>query len=194
MNTLLKTCFTSLLALFVCVNICFSQAPSQAAMKLKATYIQLKIYPGSKPKKLAYLKSFPGNKQQFAEIFQNGPLHSEYIEYLNFFIGMAKDFPADVVGKAVDIGKDMTYDAGTGKQMQLAIVQLGVQHPKEFAAKVKALSAHDIDNLVKFLADAEDHKKYTEYQGLIDVLDKINEVQLADKLIDARVQREKKEH
>ncbi|HTI59866.1 hypothetical protein [Mucilaginibacter sp.] len=194
MNTLLKTCVTSLLALFVCTNICFAQAPPQAAMKLKATYIQLKIYPGSKPKKLAYLKSFPGNKQQFAEIFQNGPLHSEYVEYLDFFISMARDFPAEVVDKAVDIGKDMTYDAGVGKQMQLAIVQLGVQHPKEFAAKVKALPGRDIDNLTKFLADAEDHKKYTEYQALIDVLDKINEVQLADKLIDARVRREKEKH
>ena len=192
MKNFLKTFAAGLLAMFVCVNVCFSQALSPAATKLKTAYVQLKIYPGAKPKQLAYIKAFPENKQQFAELFQTGGLRSEYAEYVNFFMGMARSFPAEVTTKAVSIGKDMTYDAGAGKQLQRAIVQLGTQYPKEFAAKVKALSGKDIDNLAKFLADEQDHKRYTEYQGLIDMLNKTNESQLAGKLTEARLQREKK--
>ena len=41
------------------------------------------------------------------------------------------------------------------------------------------------------MADMDDIKNYTPYQGLIDALDKANESAFANKLLDARVKREK---
>src|SRR3569833_1397159 len=114
-------------------------------------------------------------------MFQSGgQLHSEYFEYLNTFFNAAKDHPAEVIDRAVNIGKDLTYQPDAVKQMQVAIIDLGNQYIKVFAIKVKTLSAHDIDNLFKFMADMDNIKDYAPYKQLIDALDKINEAALAN--------------
>ena len=171
-----------------------AQQLSPEALKLRTIYVQLKIYPGSKPKQLAYIKSFPENKQQFDAIFEpngTGQLHSEYFEYVNTFAGLAKDHQEEVINKLVSISKDLTYGPGAPKQLQLILIQLGDQYTKAFAAKLKTLSAHDLDNLTKLMADRDQIKDFLPYQELIDGLDKINEVALANKFLDARVKREK---
>jgi len=198
MKIFLKTFAAGLLAMFICVNLCFSQALSPAAMKLKTAYVQLKIYPGAKPKQLAYLKAFPQNKQQFVEIFapaNNGQLYSSSHEYINTFVGLAQNYPAEVMERSISIGKDMKWEADAIGDMQKGIAELAVQNTKMFSTKVKALPAHDIDNLIKFLADEEGIKNDLQYQHLIDILRKQGHSGLADKFVAARTAREKeKDH
>ena len=178
MKSISKGLFAFLIVLVSYVQQSPAQQLSSEALKLRTIYVQLKIYPGSKPKQLAYIKSFPENKQQFDAIFEpngTGQLHSEYFEYVNTFAGLAKDHQEEVINKLVSISKDLTFGPGAPKQLQLILIQLGDQYTKAFATKLKTLSAHDLDNLAKLMADR----------------DQINEVALANKFLDARVKREK---
>jgi len=194
MNHFGKSLFASLIASIICINVSFSQALSPAAMKVKTAYVQLKIYPGSKPKQLAYLNAFPQNKQQFVEIFNapnNGQLTSNSQGFIATFVDMAKNYPTEVIDKSVNIGKDLTHEADAIGQLQHAIVDLGNHYTKLFAKKVNSLSDKESDNLVKFLADAENHSGYTQYQQLTEELSKIGEVKLSNKFVQAKEQREK---
>ena len=194
MKSISKGLFAFLIVLVSYVQQSPAQQLSSEALKLRTIYVQLKIYPGSKPKQLAYIKSFPENKQQFDAIFEpngTGQLHSEYFEYVNTFAGLAKDHQEEVINKLVSISKDLTFGPGAPKQLQLILIQLGDQYTKAFATKLKTLSAHDLDNLAKLMADRDQIKDFLPYQELIDGLDKINEVALANKFLDARVKREK---
>ena len=194
MKRIAKSFIALLIILVFYVQHLVAQQLSPEAAKLKTNYVQLKIYPGSKPKQLAYIKSFPDNKQQFDAVFEpngSGQLHSEYFEYVNTFAGLAKDYQEAVINKLVTISKDLSYGPGAAKQLQLILIQLGDQYTRAFAIKLKTLSAHDLDNLAKLMADRDQIKDFLPYQELIDGLDKINEVALANKFLDARVKREK---
>ena len=198
MKIFLKTFAAGLLAMSVCVNLCFSQALSPAATKLKTAYVQLKIYPGAKPKQLAYLKAFPQNKQQFTEIFDPsnfGQLYKNSLEYINSFFGLAQNYPDEIMEKSINLGKNMEWRADAIGFLQNGIMELATQRTQLFATKVKALPVHDIDNLIKFLADEEGIKNDLQYQHLIDILRKHGDSGLADKFVAARTAREKeKDH
>jgi hypothetical protein len=192
MNKLAKSVFIGLLTVSFCVNFSFAQSPE--AMKVRSAYAQMKIYPGEKAKQLAFLNAFPSAKQQFMEMFQaanNGQLTSNSHEFIESFIDLAKTYPTQVVDKAINIGKDLTWEADATGYMQHGIVQLGNQYTKIFATKVKSLTEADQDKLIKFLADVENHKAYPEYQQLIDALAKTGEVKLSNKMIEAKDLREK---
>lgn len=194
MNNVCKTAITSLLVLAFNINLSSAQQLSPEASKLKTIYVQLKIYPGSKPKQLEFIKAFPGNKQQFTEVFEpagSGQLHSDSYSYISAFVGAATEHSTEVIDKLIVICKDLTDRSDASKQMQKSLIDLGLHHTKEFAAKVKMLSSHDADDLARFMADMDDIKDNTSYQGLIGALDKANETSFANKLLDARVKREK---
>jgi hypothetical protein len=194
MKNICKATAVCLLVLAFNVHSSLAQQLSPEASKLKSIYVQLKIYPGSKPKQLAFIKAFPENKQQFTAVFEpagSGQLHSDSYSYISTFVGAATGYSTEVIDKLIVICKDVADRSDASKQMQKSLIDLGLHYPKVFGAKVKTLSAHDADNLARFMADMDDVKDNTSYQGLIEALDKANETSFANKLLDARVKREK---
>lgn len=194
MNNIFRTAIACSLVLAFNAHLSSAQQLSAEASKLKSIYVQLKIYPGSKPKQLEFIKAFPGNKQQFTEVFQpagSGQLHSDSYSYISAFVSAATEHSGDVIDKLIVICKDISDRSEASKQLQKSLIDLGLHYPKVFAGKVKTLSAHDSDELARFMADMDDIKDYTPYQGLIDALDKTDESAFASKLLDARVKREK---
>src|SRR5579862_1382257 len=129
MNNIFKASAACMLVLAFNINLSSAQQLSPEASKLKAIYIQLKIYPGSKPKQLEFIKEFPANKQQFAEIFQpsgTGQLHADSYSYISTFVNAATEHPTEVVDKLIIICKDITDRSEASKQMQKSLIELGL--------------------------------------------------------------------
>lgn len=181
--------------LFILIsNFVFSQSLSPLSRKIKSAYEELKQHPASVQRQLTYLKVFPQNKERFTTIFDSdnfGELYSDYSEYIDAFISLAKNYPEEVIDKSITIGKNLKWRADATGQMQNSIVDLGNQYTPLFSKKLKALSPVEASNLITFLADVENHKAYPEYQKLIESLQKIGENKLAAKFIHARALRER---
>ncbi|HTK21826.1 MAG TPA: hypothetical protein VL442_20055 [Mucilaginibacter sp.] len=178
-------------------NALFAQSLSQTSQKIKTAYEELKRHRAAREKQLAYLKVFPQNKEQFTAIFDPddfGELYSDNFKYIDAFISLAKNYPGEVIDKLINIGKNLKFRADATGQMQHSIVGLGNQYTPLFSKKLKALSIIEVDHLITFLADVENHKAYSEYQQLIESLQKIGENKLAAKFIRARILREKSDN
>jgi hypothetical protein len=179
---------------FLFSNAVLAQSLSQTSQKIKTAYDELKNEPASNQKKLTYLKVFPQNKEQFMAVFDPDDfkeLYSESFKYIDAFISLAQNYPAAVINKSINIGKNLKWEADATGQMQHSIVLLGNQHIALFLKKIDTLSPIEEAHLIAFLADVENHKAYHEYQQLIESLQRIGENKLANKFINARALREK---
>ena|ERR1700744_298559 len=191
----MKILFVFLFALTF--NVVRSQQLSEASERVKIAFNKLKSDSSSVKNKMAYLNIFPKNKKQFMDIFQPenfGQLYPESNKYIEMFIGLAKHFPDKVIDKSVDIGADLKWEADATGQMQNSIVDLGNEHIDVFSKKLNSLPKVKRDQLITFLADAENHKAYHTYEQLIKSLQKVNENNLAIQFIRARKLREKNNH
>lgn len=178
-------------------NASFCQTLSNDSKKVSAAYEVLEKHPNLKRAQLSYLQAFPGDKSRFLAVFDPenfGQLYSRSDKFIAAFAGLASTFPAEVINKSIKIGKDLIWQADATGYLQHAIVQMGNEHTNIFATKLNALPAQQQNNLAKFLADAENHKAYPEYQALIDALNRIYQTKLAALFVKARAEREKIKH
>ena len=194
MTTLIKYVFNCFLILLVSPDRLLSQQLSVDANRVKQAWEKLSQSPNSKEAQLIYVNTFPDSKKLFMEIFQPDDfkqLYPDSHKYVDSFAGSAKYYPREVIGKSVNIGKDLVWEADATGELQYAIVELGSKYPMLFSNKVKTLSATEIDRLVKFLSDIENFQAFPEYQRLIDSLNKTGSTSLANKFIKARELRKK---
>jgi hypothetical protein len=178
-------------------NTSFCQTLSNDSKKVLAAYEVLEKHPNLKRAQLSYLQAFPGNKSRFLAVFDPenfGQLYSRSDKFIAAFAGLASTFPAEVINKSINIGKDLIWQADATGYLQHAIVQMGNEHTNIFATKLNALPAPQQNNLVKLLADVENHRAYHEYQALIDALNKTHQPKLATLFVNARTEREKRKH
>jgi hypothetical protein len=155
-----STIFIYALLLILLPSFVFSQSLSKASLRIKAAWQELNKHPYSKQTQLAYLKVFPQNKQQFVELFDKedfSQLYSGSYKYITTFIELSKHYPDQVMDKAINIGKELVWDADATGQLQQAIVNLGCENTRIFLNKIKALPTSQTNQLIKFLADVESH-------------------------------------
>jgi hypothetical protein len=96
-----------------------------------------------------------------------------------------------VIGKAINIGKDLKWEADAIGYLQNGIVKMGISQTRIFSEKLNLLPAKQKAHLITFLADEEGIKHDQTYQELINALTKTGEKSLANKLEIARTEREK---
>ena len=94
----------------------------------------------------------------------------------------------------MQLSKDSHYEADAPAYLQQATVDYARQHAKTFADLMKPLAANKQTQLIEFLADAENHAAYPQYQDLIDQLKTAGENDLARRFETAREERSKQPH
>jgi len=171
----------------------FSQALSPKSKAVKAAWEALVKQPGAKQCQLTYLRVFPENKHDFIAVFDRDDftqLYTESNKYIESFIALVKNYPAQVIDKSINIGKDLRWNADAINYLQHGIVEIGISNTIIFSKKLNSLTPKQKGRLVKFLADVENHKAYPQYQQLINALTKTGEKSLAHKFELARTERE----
>ncbi|MBS1524029.1 MAG: hypothetical protein JST19_00180 [Bacteroidetes bacterium] len=185
-----------ILVLIATANLALPQQLSTKSKQVKSAYIQLKEHPDSKTYQLNYINIFPKDTTQFLSVF-NPPGYgqlSDGFDYIEGFFRLAKYHPVAVISKAVDIGKDLKWDADAVNYLQHGIVELGNKFTRLFIQKVNSLSPKEQSNLITFLADVENHAAYPEYKQLIKAINDHGQKDLADQFTDAMQKREKQPH
>jgi len=169
----------------------FAQSLSK---EVQTAWNKLKNDSTSKQKQLGYIQAFPENGRQFKAVFNPHDfkqLYKDSYQYIETFLSLSKVYPAKVIDKSIDIGRELVWEADATGQIQEGIVELGNENTRLFVNKVKSLTSDQKKHLITFLADVENHKAYTIYQQLIDSLKRINEPELASQFIKARALRMK---
>lgn len=183
----------SILLLLLWPVLSFSQALSARSKQIKNAYEELENDTGSKKNQLTYLHIFPTSSKEFKEIFDPkdfGQLYNDSYKYIEAFVKLDKYYPMQVIDKAVDIGKNLIWDADATGQIQQEIVNMGNKYIAVFIKKLESLASNEKAKLITFLADVENHKAYPEYQQLIQSLDNNGQHNLAKQFTDARSRRE----
>jgi hypothetical protein len=176
-------------------SLCHSQSLIPAEEKIKLAYEKLSADTSSKKLIQDYIFSFPSDTKTFLNVFQSSSFDQLYTTsyiYLTALKNCAEAFPAEVISKCVDIGKNLVWDADAVGDLQKISVSLAGSYPRDFISKFNTLSITEQDSLITFYADVENHRAYHIYQKLIDALTTIGEKNLADKFVKARDERIKR--
>jgi hypothetical protein len=196
MKTITKSILMTAILWSASISTSFSQSLSARSLSVKHAFEALKRDTASTAKQLAYIKVFPANKQQFLAVFPPEDFTQLYDghEYIKKFADLVAHYPANVISKAINIGKDLEWDADAVNYLQDELVSMGKTHTRIFVKNIKALPTSQTNSLITFLADSENHASFPEYQLLIDKLKAMHQSILANKFIAARSKRQSIKH
>ena len=169
-----------------------SQTLHPDAMKIKTAFEKLSLDTNKKKLQKKFVADFPSDAQTFLDIFlpeKLDQLYSESYRYLEMLKRCAMTLPKTVIGKCMDIGKGLVWDADAVGHMQKIIVELSGDHLKLFLQKFRTLSNEEQNRLINFYADVENHNAYSIYQDLIDKLNAAGKTDISVKLEVARTDR-----
>lgn len=178
-------------------NMVASPPLSPEAQRVQNAYARLQANPTAAPAKLAYLKAFPDSKAAFLRVFSpvdGGQLYGTSHEQVTALKSIATTYPQAVLALCFGIGKNLTWDADAVGDLQYTTVEVGGRHPRAFAAEARKLKPAERQALFRFLADAENHRQYPQYQALITRLTESGAADLAAALEQARQRRMKEPH
>lgn len=173
-----------------------SQTLHPQAVKIKTAFEKLSLDTNNRKLQKNFVAAFPSDAQTFLDIFlpeKLDQLYSESYRYLQMLKRCAKTIPKNVIGKCIDIGKDLVWDADAVGHMQKIIVELSMDYLKVFIGKFGTLSTDEQNRLINFYADVENHNAYTIYQDLIDKLNAIGRTDITAKLEVARTDRKNRQ-
>jgi hypothetical protein len=174
-----------LITFLLLFKIGYSQTLIADAMKVKTAFDNLSVDTNSKKLQQAYIAAFPSDTNTFLKVFQTemfDQLYMDSYKYLEAFEKCAIIFPTEVIGKCVDIGKDLVWEEDAVGQLQHMSVKLAIKHVIVFVSKYKTLDGKEQNQLINFYADVENHSAYPEYQELINTLNSIGEKGIAKEL------------
>ena len=187
-----------LLLIFILFFECaHSQTLIPDALKVKTAFDDLSADTNSKKLQQIYVAAFPSDTKIFLKVFQTEKFDQLYMhsyKYLEAFEKCATRLPTEVVGKCIDIGKNLVWDADAVGQLQEISVRLALKHLTTFVNKYKTLGSKAQDKLLTFYADVENYNAYPEFQELIDKLKNIGEKDIAKKLGSARTIRKSRQN
>jgi hypothetical protein len=191
-----------LILLLLCCLACPASAKevtlSDRAQKIRAKFIELRNNPDNTNLWEEYLKMLPRSKTDFKRIFDPddfSELYNNSHEYIFIFNGAPQVKRKEVFELVVSITKEGSpgcCDAWSA--LHSVAVTYALQDTRSFASLLKSLKTQEMKNIVKFLADVENHRVFKDYQTIIDNLKKLNEQELAKKFERARALRMKAKH
>jgi hypothetical protein len=175
---------------FLCqVFITQAQTLIPEAQKVKSAFESLSANPQSKELQQSYVSAFPSETKTFLNIFHSEEFDQLYDSshvYIYAFADCSDMFPAEVIDKSIDIGKNLVWDADAVSYLIHVSVMLATEHVQLFVEKYRLLTSKEQNNLLALYADVENHDAYSEYQILINVLYSRGENDIAQKLNEAR--------
>jgi hypothetical protein len=170
---------------------------SDEAQRVQSAYARLKANPKSASAKLAYLRAFPTTKAAFIRVFNSadgGQLSATSHEHVATLKSVAHTYPQPVLALCFSIGKNLAWEADAVSSLQHASVEIGGLHPRTFAAEARKLKPTERVALFGFLADVENHQKYSEFHDLIKRLNESGDSDLGSGLEQAKQRRMRQPH
>lgn len=165
------------------------------AEKIKYAYEQLIKAPLSPVVQTQYIAAYPATKKSFMDVFNSSPMDQLYNVrhiYLDTLKSLGRIYPKELLSKLIVLGKDLKADGDISSELQQAIMVLANKEPSHFALRVKELKKKEQAGFIAFIADHYNHNSYTEYRQLIEQMQQSGNGELADKLIAAKTERQKK--
>ena len=165
---------------------------SEAARSIRAAYEASSADTASKELAQALLLVFPSDKEAFIDVFDPpdfGNLYHGSFEILERVEGCVKYDPQIAGDKLIAICKDLREGVDAVGYIKLMTVRYGTHYPVLFAEKTHGLESSEMEDLIRFLADVENHRAYPEYQELINTLKKNGYDRLAADCEQARTSR-----
>jgi hypothetical protein len=169
-----------------------SQVLIPDAVKIKSAYELLLADTSNKKLQESFVVAFPSNTRSFLDVFQAknfDQLYNESYKYLELFEKCAAEYPQEVLGKCVNIGRYLIWDGDAVGQLQNICISLSIEYPRVFLNDYQTLSIKDQNGLISFYADVENFDAYPEFQELIDKLNSIGQSAISRKLENARTKR-----
>jgi hypothetical protein len=192
-----------LLAAFcLCFLACIAAAKdavlSDSARKVKAAFLTLQNSPNDLKAWGEYLGLFPKTKSEFKRIFDPDDFSElynnshEYIFILNTAPEIKRRAILEMVVTVTKEGAPGCCDAWSA--LHRVAATYAVQDMPSFVSLLKILNSPERTNVIKFIADKENHSTFADYQVIIKKLQELNEKEIAREFENARTLRMRAKH
>jgi hypothetical protein len=161
---------------------------------LRDAWVELEKKPHDANAQGRYLNAFPHTYKEFLNFFVVGRNFSDGHEVILLLPSSAEKHQDELGKLLVNLGKDARWDADAPNYLQHITAVYAGQHADTFASLVNQLSVAERVNLITFLADAENHAAYPEYEDLINQLKILGQGRLAKEFEEARAERMRQPH
>ncbi|RXQ91025.1 hypothetical protein EO244_13050 [Ancylomarina salipaludis] len=151
---------------------------------IKTSYDNLLKNLDNKEFQKRYIVDFPDNIEIFKKVFQSPTFDQLYMDshlYIFKLAELSKNF-SDLVGdKLIRLCIGLKkWDADAIGHIQHVTMGYANSNYSDFIGLIKKLNNQDLNTLVTFLADVENHSAYGDYQGFMNKLKTNMETELFD--------------
>ena len=166
---------------------------SPEALNLAKQYDLLKTNLTSTNTQLTYLKIFPQNKMGFKNLFDQedfSQLYNSCDQYISILGDLSVKYKREVGLLLISItrsGAPGCCDAWSA--LHKVTADFAVNNTQLFASLLTALDDVARQNVIRFIADKENHYVFHDYQVIIDNLKKLKENKLAEQFESERTRR-----
>lgn len=171
---------------------------SDRAQEIRAKFMNLRNNPHNTNLWEEYSKIFPRSKTDFERIFvpnDFSELYGNSYEYIFILNSAPETNRKEVIALVVSItklGAPGCCDAWSA--LHEVAVTYAIQDTRDFLSSLKSLKASERQNVIKFIADKENHRVFVDYQVIIDKLRNLREQEIAEEFENARTLRMKAKH
>ena len=171
---------------------------SDRAKNIRAKFVELRNNIDNTNLWEEYLKILPKTKTDFKRIFDPDDFSElynsshEYIFILNSTPETNRKEIIALVFSITKLGARGCCDAWSA--LHEVAVTYAIQDTRGFLSSLKSLNAKERQNVIKFIADKENHRVFEDYQVIIDKLTNLQEQEIAKEFENARTLRMKARH
>ncbi len=165
---------------------------SPQAETLQRRLAALRAQPHDSSIQTQYLEAFPKDITSFIRLFASGAELYDGYDYIFALRDLAKDQTAVVGTLLIGLSKDAHYHADALSYLQDVTAEYAASHTAQFVKLLQAYSKREVSDLVRYLADVENHHAYPEYPVIIANLRRLGERDLARQFEVAKRERMKR--
>jgi hypothetical protein len=184
---------SSILVLLFQFTFCQSSDINTASSKLEVAYNKLLNNPNGKLLQLIYIKSFPQDWNTFLGMLpeDDSEFQSSANKYIDVLDTLIFYCPTEVGELLINWATKIKWWPYSHNYVQHELAKYSNVHTDLFVSLFNKKSNTERENIIKYLADHENHAYYEEYQNLINNLFDNHENKLAEQFETARRNRMK---
>ena len=152
------------------------------AQVIKTAYDNLLKNPVNKELQKKYIIDFPDNAEIFERVFQLPTFDQLYMDshlYIFKLAELSENFPVLVGEKLIRLCIELKkWDADAIGHIQYVAMGYTNSNYSDFIGLIKKITNQDLNTLVTFLADVENHSAYGDYKDFMNKLKVNNETRL----------------
>ena len=161
--------------------------------KVKTAYDNLVQNPENKEIQKRYINDFPDNADIFKQVFHSPTFDQLYMDchlYIFKLAELSKNFPGLVGDKLINLCVGLKkWDADAIGHVQHVTMKYANSNYPDFISLIRKLDNKNLNTLVTFLADVENHSVYGDYKDFMSKMKKNNETELTELFTKAKYKR-----